>query len=173
MRAIAAACWVACLAAVSQAQEPKVVDLNSVRLYLPDETLRQRLGDNVSPLGEYIKLLQKETAAFCDKAEKPKAKGLLITVGVKPGKKARVWCDAVDGEVPAETLAQLEKKLEEVAPVAIKHGPIAFAVEIKLWGQKPEKFPEMPKAWKEAAKKSKEPLLIPDGLFKAIWPDGP
>jgi hypothetical protein len=171
MRAVAAACWLLCIGAASQAQETKVVDLNSIRLYLPNDALKQRLGGDASPLADYIKSLQKETAAFWNKTEKPKAKGLFVAVGVKPGKKARVWCEAVDGEIPAETLTELDKKLAEVPPVAVKQGPIAFAVEIKLWGQKPEKFPKMPKAWSEAAKKSEKPLMIPDGLFKVVWPD--
>ena len=112
----------------------------------------------------------RRTPAFWNKTEKPKAKGV-VAVGVKPGKKARVWCEAVDGDIPPETLTELDKKLGDVPPVAVKQGPIAFAVEIKLSGQKPEKFPEMPEAWSEAAKKSKEPLMIPDGLFKVVWPD--
>ena len=55
--------------------------------------------------------------------------------------------------------------------MAVKEGPIAFAVEIRLWGQRLGRFPEMPKAWVEAAKKSKEPLMVPDGLFKVVWPE--
>jgi hypothetical protein len=148
-----------------------MVELNSIRLYLPDNLLRQRLGDDASPLTGYIKAMQKEMAAFWDKAEKPKAKGLFVAVGVKPGKKPRVWCEAVDGEIPTATLAKLEEKLRAVPAVAVKQGPIAFAVEINLRGQKPEKFPELPNAWREAGKKSKEPLMVPDGLFKVVWPD--
>jgi len=171
LRLIAIACLIACLAAPTQGQEKKMIDVNSIRLYLPDAALRERLGDDVSPLAKYIKALEKETATFWEKSEQPKAKGLLIAIGVKPGNKARVWCEAVDGEVPAEILAKLEKKLGEVSAVRVKQAPVAFAIEIKLWGQKPERFPEMPKAWAEAAKKSKAPLLVPDGLFKVIWPD--
>ena len=157
-------------ALAGQAQEKKVVELNGIRLYLPDDTLRKRLGDDASPLSNYIKSLQKEAEAFWKKTDQPKAKGLFIAVGVKPGKKAKVWCDAIDGEIPADVLAKLEKRLSEVPAVAVKEGPIAFAVEIHLWGQKPEKFLELPKAWVEAAKKSKDPLMVPDGLFKVIWP---
>jgi hypothetical protein len=156
---------------VGQAQGTKVVDLNSIRLYLPDDALRQRLGNDAAPLAEYIKSLEKETAAYWDKAGKPKAKGLFIAVGVKPGKKARVWCEAVDGDIPAETITKLAERLDGVPALAVKQGPIAFAVEIKLWGQKPGKFPELPKAWRQAAKKSKQPLMIPDGLFQVVWPD--
>jgi hypothetical protein len=171
VRAVATACWLACLVGAGQAQETKVVDLNRVRLYLPDAALRQRLGDDASPLADYSKSLHKETAAYWDRAEKPKAKGLFVVVGMKPGKKARVWCEAVDGEIPPEALTKLEKKLGDLPAVAVKQGPIAFAVEMKLWGRTPEKFPEMPKTWVEAAKMSKEPLMIPDGLFKVVWPD--
>ena len=159
------------LCAGGQAQEKKVVELNSIRLYLPDAALRQRLGDDVSPLVKYVKAIELETVMFWQKAEQPKAKGLLIAVGVKPDKKVKVWCDPVDGEIPADVLARLEKRLGDLPAVAVNQGPIAFALEVKLWGQKPGKFPEMPQAWIEAAKKSKEPLMVPDGLFKLLWPD--
>jgi hypothetical protein len=171
MRFITSVVLAFCCTAIAHAQEKKVVELNSVRLYLPDDLLKERLGSDVKPVAEYIKALEKEAAAFWAKTEQPKAKGLLIAVGVKPGKSARVWCDSIDGDIPAETLTKLEKKLGEVAAVDVKEGPIAFALEVKLWEQKPDKFPEMPKAWAEAAKKQKEPLMIPDGLFKHIWAD--
>src|SRR5262245_40593545 len=100
MRAIPAVCLVVCLASVAHAEEKPATFLNSVLLYLPDDALRQRLGDDVSPLALYIKSLQKETATFLEKVGRPKAKGLLVAVGVKPGRMARVWCDAVDGEIP-------------------------------------------------------------------------
>jgi hypothetical protein len=29
----------------------------------------------------------------------------------------------------------------------------------------------MPKAWVEAAKNSKKPLVVPDGLFTVVWPE--
>jgi len=147
-----------------------VAEVSRIRLYLPDKLLRQRVGD-ADPLVVYIKSLQKETGAFWEKAEKPNAKGLLLVVGVKPDKKAKVWCQAVEGEIPATTLSQFEKQLSALAPVAVKEGPIAFALEIKLAGQQPAKFPEMPKAWADAAKDAKTPLQIPDGLFKVVWPD--
>jgi hypothetical protein len=169
MRALAVAGALICLTTVGHAQEKSVVELNSIRMYLPDEDMRERVGDDATPLGNYVKALQKEAAAFWQNASQPKAKGLLVAVGVKPGKNVRVWCDPVDGEIPAETLAKLERKLGEVPAVAVRRGPIAFALEIKLWGQQPKNFPEAPKAWVDAAKKAKEPLTIPDSLFKVVW----
>ena len=171
MRAVAVVFLIVLCPLTGRADEKKVVDLNSIRLYLPDAALRQRLGADASPLAKYIKALQTELTAFWQKADQPKAKGLLVAVGVKPGKKSRVWCDAIEGQIPAEVLAKLEKRLAAVPAVAVKEGPIAFAVEIRLWGQKLGRFPEMPKAWVEAAKKSKEPLMVPDGLFKVVWPE--
>jgi len=167
MRALAVASGLICLTTVGHAQEKSVVELNSVRLYLPDEDMRERAGD-ATPLANYVKALQKEATAFWEKAPRPEAKGVLVAVGVKPGKKARVWCDPVDGAIPVATLAQLERKLGEVPAVAVKRGPIAFALEINLRGQKPKEFPGAPKAWAEAAKKANKPLTIPDDLFQII-----
>lgn len=154
-----------------QVAEKKVVELNTVRLYLPDDILRQRLS-NATILADYIKSLQNSVTAFWKNAEDVKAKGLLLAVGVSPERKARVWCDAVDGEISNEVLARLEKELGDVPPVAVKNGPIAFALELNLWGQKPQNFPETPKAWANAAQKAGRALGIPDELFTVVWPDG-
>jgi hypothetical protein len=69
-------------------------------------------------------------------------------------------------------LSKLEKRLAKVPAIDVKE-PIALAVELNLWGHKPETFPVIPKAWSQAAKESKEtePLRVPDELFKVIWPD--
>jgi hypothetical protein len=156
---------------VCQAQEKKAIEVSRIRLYLPDAPLRQRIGKDVTPLADYVKSLEKEITSFWEETEQPKAKGLLVAVGIKPGKKSRLWCDAIEGEIPAEMLSKLEKKLAEVPTIAVKEAPIAFALEVRLWGQKPDKFPEIPKAWVDAAKKSKVPLMIPDELFKVVWPE--
>ena len=95
----------------------------------------ERLADNGSSLHSYAVSLREEMDDFWVQAGRPKAKGLLVVVGVKPGKKARVWSDAVDGEVSAETLAQFEKKLGEVPTIALQEGPIALTFEINLSGQ--------------------------------------
>jgi hypothetical protein len=43
---------------------------------------------------------------------------------------------------------------------------------LKLFGQKPDKYPEFPQSWVDATKKSETKLLLPpDDLFKKIWPD--
>ncbi len=167
MRILIAVCVLIFFATLGVGQEKKAVELNQIRLYLTDEVFSERVGGDVTALTNYIKALQKESAIFWEKVEQPNAKGLLIAVGVKPGNKAKVWCDFIDGKIPKDMIAKLEKKLTEVPAIAVKK-PIAFGLELKLWGQTPDKFPVFPQAWVEV---SKDPLMIPDELFPVIWPD--
>ena len=100
------------------------------------------------------------------------AKGLLIAVGIKSKKNTRIWCQAVEGDVPAALLQELEKELAKVEAVDLKKGPAGFAMEVNLFGQKPGNYPMFPQTWVDAAKKSETKLLLPpDDLFKIIWPD--
>ena len=151
--------------------EKKIVEMNSLRLYLPDALLRQRLSDDVTSLARFVEALQREISVYWDKAGPPKAKGLIIAIGVKPNGKVRAWCEAVEGEIAADKLAELEKVLSQMPALAVKDGPIAIALQMSINGQIPAKFPEGPKVWADAAKQAREPLMIPDGLFKVIWPD--
>jgi hypothetical protein len=155
------------------ADEPRPTDLNQIRLYVPIPQLEERFGKDVEPLASYMKALQKRADEILAKEkEKPKAKGLLIAVGIKSKKNARVWCQAVEGEIPADLLKRLEQELGKVEAVDLKKGPAGFALEVNLFGQKPEKFPEFPQTWVDAAKKGESKLLLPpDELFKGIWPD--
>jgi hypothetical protein len=81
--------------------ETKGIELKQLRLYVPGLELPKRVGADVMPLVQYIKALQKATAQCLASEKLAKAKGLLIAVGIKPGKKARVWCESVEGEIPA------------------------------------------------------------------------
>ena len=159
------------LCGFASADDVQFVEINQVRLYQPDAVLKDRVGDDSAPLARYMSGLATTLALSLKKPDHSAPKGLLVVVGVKPGKKSKVWCDAVEGEIPADELAQLEKKLAADPPIAVKDGPIAFAIEFRLWHEKPEKFPEAPKAWTAAMKKSERTISVPDGLFKVIWPD--
>ena len=161
-----------CLASSGRCEEPKPADLNSLRLYVPIPQLEDRFGKDIEPLAKYIKALEKRAGDVLANEKPPKAKGLLIAVGIKSKKVTRVWCEGVDGDVPAELLQTLEKELAKVEAVDLQKGPAGFAMEVNLFGQKPDKYPEFPRSWVEAAKKSKTKLLLPpDDLFKSIWPD--
>jgi hypothetical protein len=154
------------------ADEATGVELHQLRLYVPTSEMPKRVGDDVKPLVNYIRALQK-SAEECLASVKPAAaKGLLIAVGIKPGKKARVWCEGVEGEMPAAVLRKLEQELGKVEAVPVKNGPVAFGMEVKLREQAVQRFPEFPAAWVEAARRSKTRVLVPpDELFKVIWPD--
>jgi hypothetical protein len=159
-------------AADKKADDAKLADLNQLRLYVPIPEFEDRFGKDVEPLANYIKALEKKAGDLLSKEKRPEAKGLLITVGIKSKTKTKVWCQAVDGEVPAELLQRLEKELAKVEGVDLKKGPAGFAMEVNLFGRKPAKYPEFPDVWLEAAKKNQNKLLIPpDELFKSIWPE--
>lgn len=146
--------------------------VSMVRLYLPDDLMAQRVN-NVQPLSDYLKSVEQRTDEFWKKNEKPAAKGLLIVVGVKPGGKSRVWCESVeaDAQIDETTIQALQKELEAISPVAVQNGPIAVALNYCFTGDRSVKFPVLPKVWSDAAKSSKEDLMIPDGMFKLVWPD--
>jgi hypothetical protein len=147
--------------------------VNSIRLYVPTGELPARLGDDPKLISNYVKAVEKAAATALASADKPEAKGLFLTVGMKPNKTTRAWCQAVEGEVPDELLRKIEKEVAKVEPCQVKKGTMAFALELNLWGQKVQKFPEFPDPWLEAAKKSDVALVLvpPDELFKLIWPD--
>jgi hypothetical protein len=161
-----------CLASPAQCQDSKPAELNQLRLYIPIPQLEDRFGKDVKPLRNYIKALEKRASEILAKEKQPGAKGLLIAAGIKSKKNTRIWCQAVEGDIPEALLRKLEKELARVEAVDLKKGPAGFAMEVKLFGHKPEKYPEFPQSWEAAAKKSETKLLVPpDDLFKIIWPD--
>jgi tetratricopeptide (TPR) repeat protein len=151
-------------------KERRDFEHNQLRLYVPIPDLSKRLGEDVEPLANYVKSLDEPLQRWLEK-EKPEAKGLLIAIGIKAGKKSRAWCESVEGDIPADALRRLEKELGKVPPVELKN-PFAFAMEVAIRGQTVKKFPEYPAVWLEALEKSKGKVIIPpDELFKVIWPD--
>lgn len=160
-----------CVASVSAADEPQTAKLNQTNMYVPIPQLTERFGKDAKPVSVYIKELEKRTGEILAKQKQPAAKGLLIAVGIKSKKNTRVWCEAVDGEAPAELLQLLEKELTTIEAVDLQKSPAAFGLEINLFGQKPDQYPEFPKSWVDAAKKMGARVVPPDDLFKSIWPD--
>ncbi len=147
-----------------------LVEINQVRLYQPEAILGSRF-DDMKLLANYMKAIVREVGATLEEPDVLEAKGLLIAVGVKPGGRSRAWCDPVGGQISSAALAELERRVADLPAVGVNEGPIAFAVELLLSGQKVEEFPIGPKAWSEAASTANEPLLVPDGIFARIWPD--
>ena len=163
---------VLCLTSQVAAEEQKPAELNRLRLYVPIRELDERFGKDIEPVTEYIKALEKRTGEILSEGKQPKVKGLLLAVGIKSKKQTRIWCEPVEGKLPSELIERLEKELAKVEAVDLKKAPAAFALEINLFGHKPDAFPEFPQIWKDAAEKSETKLLVPpDDLFKVIWPD--
>lgn len=157
-----------------RSRQNEVFKSQVIRLYQPDKELRNRIGDDVIPLSNYIHALEKIAISILEKITPQEAGGLLIAVGIKPGKRSRVWCEAISGSFASEHLEKLENDLTKITPIEVKHGSIAFALEAILWNKKVDKFPIIPKVWEEAIKKLKPEMTkmtIPDDLFKIIWPD--
>lgn len=154
------------------AAEPKAAELNSLQLYVPIPELEHRVGSEIEPLTKYVKALENATAQYLQKQKRPQAKGLLIAVGIVSEKQRKIWCQPVDGKCPVELLCELEKVLAELDAIALKNPPMAFGMQMNLWGQKPNKFPQFPDVWIDAAKKSETQRIIPpDDLFKTLWPE--
>jgi tetratricopeptide (TPR) repeat protein len=145
--------------------------LTQLRLYVPIPDLPKRVGEDIEPLANYVKAFDEPIQRWMEK-EKPKANGLLIAVGIKSGKKSRMWCQAVEGDIPAAALQRLEQELGKVATIDLKKEPVAFGLEVVIGGRKVETFPEFPTEWIDAVKKAKIKVIVPpDELFKHIWPD--
>lgn len=142
----------------------------SLHLYGPYKLLVERVGGDVQVLFNYSKLVNDYANRFWLIQSPPNAKGLSIAVGVRPGKKVRIWCEAVDGSIPATTLRSLEKYLSRIPPIRLQKGPVAFVLLVRLFDKHPASFPEHPRAWRAVIKK---PMIntAPEEIFKVVWPD--
>ena len=135
--------------------------------------ISQRIGE-IEAFGDYVKTIWRKADEIVAKAKTAdvKAKGLVITVGIKAKSKVRIWCDAVEVEMPSDLLRQLEKELALVEAIDLQQAPVAFALNMKLFNRQPAKFQKFPPSLTEAAKKHGIKVIIPpDDLFKKIWPD--
>jgi hypothetical protein len=141
-----------------------------IGLYQSQEELRARLGD-MSSLNDYVQLFESAVSSALADGEQIYARGFLIAVGVKPGKKVMHWCEAIEGSLPEGTLNKLETLLGNIPPIEVKDGPVAFILKGALWGREVKAFPEYPSAWSKALEASGRPFTSLDDLFKIIWPD--
>jgi hypothetical protein len=147
--------------------------VNNIVLYQPNEVLVQRL-QGPDQLANYIKQLQAIlTDYFKDTTT---AETLAIVVAARPGNESRVWFVSSIRSVKDVSLDPLRQKLEAVRPMNVMKGPVAFAISANIAGGDGKaskggayQLP-VPKEWKDAAKKMKPPILMPDGILKVVWP---
>ena len=74
--------------------------LGALRLYQPESILQERLLSGVAELAAYCKAFAwvgKEY--FGQPGQDFGSMGVLIVVGIKPGKRVRLWCEQVDGDI--------------------------------------------------------------------------
>ena len=146
---------------------------DSTVFYQPDEPVRAR-GVEAQGLVAYSRQLEKVCTNYFASETTPER--LDIVVGLKPGRKSRVWFVSSRRSSHDPSLVSLKKKLESVPAYPVRTGPVAFALRCSIAGggpapkEKGSYQPPMPKEWREAIPKDKE-LLVPDGIFERIWRD--
>jgi hypothetical protein len=137
-----------------------------VFLYQPDAPLRARL-ESANDLAAYIKRLQAAGTAFFASEQTPER--LDVVVGVKPGKKVRVWLISSRRTSGDKRLILLRKKLEAIPPCNVHAGPIAFALRWTIAETPTAAKLPIPKEWRDAA--AGKNLSVPDGIFARVWSD--
>lgn len=151
------------------AQSAIDVDHGTVFLYQPDAPLRDRLA-SAEDLVAHIQRLKTVGTAFFASEQNPEI--LDVVVGVKPGKKVRVWLISSRRSSNDKSLIALGKKLEAVRPCTVQHGPIVFALRWIIGGnaarpsERETNRRPIPKEWRDAGK-----LIVPDQVFERVWPD--
>ncbi len=150
--------------------QPKTFLPVSVQLYQTHDELTARMGDE-SAMSIYVKQFEKAATACLADAGEEDARGVMIAVVVKPGKRTMVWCEAVGGSLSDDILKKLNDAFCALPAPDVREGPVAFMLKGTLRNGEVEKFPEFPKAWSEAIAASGRPFTSLDELVMIIWPD--
>jgi hypothetical protein len=148
--------------------------LGSMRLYQTDAVLKERLIGGTARAAAYAKtLVWVGTQYFGGLRRDFGSLGILIVVGVRPISRTKLWCQIVGGDLPDDVWAVFRELLEgagaDVRPEV--SAPFAFALECLLGSGPDTAFPEMPKAWQEAARLALGPVDVPDELFRTAFPE--
>jgi hypothetical protein len=157
----------------SKPAEPgKATQFAGTVIYVPTPEIETRFGADPKPLADYINALKARTESILSHAEPGTAHGLLVAVGLKANRRSKVWCQAVEGELPRAVLRTLEQELADIEPVALSRGPAALGLKFRLYGRTPKQFPEAPSRWVDAAQASRSKRIIPpDDVFGLLWPE--
>ena len=159
--------------------ETSAFEVDSIVLLNPMEEFGQRTG-SVKVVAGYIKIIKAAFGKIADTAyadDKTPHNGL-IAVAVRPNGTSKFWVDIGD-ESQEELATKLQQAMPESGTPQVTGGPIAFMLNIKIWGgvEKPKtekdsavQQPSMPIQWNEALGDNEKPLQIPDGLLPLVWP---
>jgi hypothetical protein len=138
-----------------------------IAVYQDQQMLLRRLpGPDV--FGDYVKELGRVAHNFFVGDATPER--LDIVVVLRPGAPSLAWL--VSSNRPGDTpeLEPLRRLLEAVPPVAVREGPVAFALQASIDGgvgspAGRDAPPPVPKEWREAAGSAKESVAYSSDAF--------
>jgi hypothetical protein len=152
--------------------ENPACEVVSVALLQPDDILRSRIlneDEFIDYMGDLKQALPKHFAPGSAAQE------FVLVVVAKPNNRERHWF-IQQAEPPADVSA-LDKEIAEAPVPGIQEGPVAVAFIASISGaptrldeQGPFR-PPVPQEWRDAAGGLSQPILFPDVLIEAVWPD--
>ena len=151
------------------------VKLGGVILLQPDDILKTRIS-GAGELAGYLKKVEEAVRDAFKAAEDLKPTTFAVYLAVKPQYKARYWFLSSEYKIPAPVDRDFSDRFQKIRPLAVNMGPIALVLHFTVnGGGKPlfsvkETMP-LPDEWTAVIKGSKDPVLVPDGILAAIWPE--
>jgi len=95
---------------------------------------------------------------------------LSLFVLVKPGKRMKIWVEGIDRQLRPQDTALLEAQSNAWQAPDVRD-TIALAYTWELARTQRNGPPQLPSAWRDAARAAGKTLDLPDGLAAAVWPD--
>jgi hypothetical protein len=141
--------------------------LDGLVLLQPDEDLRSK-GFEVKELAAYATATEAAAAKDLKAIELEPSAGFIV-LAVREGRLSNAWTDFKPA-LPAEAEAQLIASVRAVAPFAVSHGTVIFALKVTINGatERAEPTP-FPAAWRAAMSKRDTPVDA-ESLVLLVWP---
>jgi len=148
--------------------------LGAVRLLQPEEVLASRLPDGVAEVAAYCNTLAWVGSEYFGRLGRDFGSlGVLITVGIKPNRRTKLWCEVVDGEIPDDVwdvfVGLLRGAGDKIRPEVT--AAVALTLECLLGAGPSITFPVTPAAWEQAISLNTRGLGVPDELFEIVFAD--
>lgn len=134
----------------------------------PDEVLRQRLDG--AEIGQFSRRVESVVEHYFAGLAPGPGQALTIVWAVRPGRLVRFWLEFNPGGLPAEIGEELQRRLNDMHPPAVRSGPVSCALHCALWGGtgKADAFAFIPREWQAACREG-ENLVIPDDVLARVW----
>ncbi len=171
LRVTAALLAATAILAFGTAKAEPAFKMTSVALYQPNDVLVARLDCDTASLANYIKqIVAREVDVLANAGQYPGVSGAIV-VAIKPGRQSKAWIVMGANGLPEPLLARMKAEAEAVAPVSVRVGPIAFAINFDVWGggqsvtDAANPVP-VPREWLGGNGHE----VLPDGPLSRIWP---